>query len=471
MISVKDELLWRRIKTFDLGVPGAEVTFAEKLARNNHWSSDFTERVITEYRRFLFLSCISPTGASPSKAVDEAWHLHLTYTVNYWKDLCNDTVGREIHHHPSKGGSQENKRHGDWYEQTLQLYKETFDESPPDDIWPSTVPVSGRQTTLPGMADIIDRFGYSKYLLLLFIPFGVPLLFGKINPYDLAGAQFLLFFACLSLAGISCLMIIWNFNKRFVQTIREKYFDESADAFQITRYVFGRKRSINTAIVDLVDRKILQPENYNNFLFLAGNYHYAAAEKNPLIRELIKTRNGNRAVTYNEITNMYDPETSYHPLLEESFKLFERKDYLKFSVAVFITIIGVARCIQGSANNRPIGYLVWMIILFLLISAILYYKSGYRNIFAGLMKSKYQKKELGQQFAQPSMVNEFAFIGIAALSTSYLYNNLENTFRRNNYDGHSYGPDTSSWGSSDGGGSDGGSSCGGGCGGCGGGGD
>ncbi|MFD1733046.1 hypothetical protein ACFSC4_21000 [Deinococcus malanensis] len=54
--------------------------------------------VLGEYRRFLHLSTLGPV--SPSHLVDEAWHLHLTYTQDYWERLPQ-VLGRALHHNPA----------------------------------------------------------------------------------------------------------------------------------------------------------------------------------------------------------------------------------------------------------------------------------------------------------------------------------------------------------------------------------
>ena len=100
----ENQLLWNKIQQFAFDEPNVEITFSKKLAREQKWSASYTQRVIEEYRRFIFLCCISPNGASPSKAVDEAWHLHLTYTRSYWEAFCKNTLGKDIHHYPSGGG-------------------------------------------------------------------------------------------------------------------------------------------------------------------------------------------------------------------------------------------------------------------------------------------------------------------------------------------------------------------------------
>ncbi|QJB30983.1 hypothetical protein HF329_06570 [Chitinophaga oryzae] len=134
----RQDPLWQRIEAFQPDDPTAPLPFSRKLARENDWNERFTSRAITEYRRFVYLCCISPTGASPSYVIDQVWHKHLLYTENYWDEFCEKVLGRKLHHHPSKGGPPEREKHDDWFRQTLRLYRTVFDESPPPDIWYNT---------------------------------------------------------------------------------------------------------------------------------------------------------------------------------------------------------------------------------------------------------------------------------------------------------------------------------------------
>jgi hypothetical protein len=128
-------LLWEQISNFHLDEPDIKFPFSKKLAREQRWSEDFTRQAIQEYKRFIYLCCISPTGASPSEIVDKVWHQHLLYTQNYWEAFCEKTLGKKIHHYPSGGGRAEQQRHGAWQEDTLQLYRRCFGEDPPEAIW------------------------------------------------------------------------------------------------------------------------------------------------------------------------------------------------------------------------------------------------------------------------------------------------------------------------------------------------
>ncbi|WP_160138211.1 glycine-rich domain-containing protein [Chryseobacterium sp. c4a] len=132
---LKDESLWNRIQGFSLDASDADFPFSKKLAKEENWSLDFTRKAIEEYKKFVYLCCILPKGASPSAIVDKVWHLHLIYTQNYWEEFCPNVLKRSLHHHPSKGGSNEKAKHQNWFTDTLKSYKEIFQSEAPQDIW------------------------------------------------------------------------------------------------------------------------------------------------------------------------------------------------------------------------------------------------------------------------------------------------------------------------------------------------
>ncbi|WP_197276048.1 hypothetical protein [Mangrovimonas sp. TPBH4] len=112
-----------------------DFNFSERLARDNNWNVEYSLRVIEEYKKFIYLCCISNQPITPSDAVDQAWHLHLTYTKSYWKDFCESTLEKEIHHSPTKGGESEREKFSDCYNLTFERYENEFGQKPPSDIW------------------------------------------------------------------------------------------------------------------------------------------------------------------------------------------------------------------------------------------------------------------------------------------------------------------------------------------------
>lgn len=134
--GVDREALRARLATYRIGPEAAVLTFPERLARENRWTIDFARRVIREYKRFCYLAVTAGRDVTPSDAVDQAWHLHLTYSRDYWQRFCPEVLGRELHHGPTAGGERERDRYYEQYAETLKSYEEAFGEAPPTDIWP-----------------------------------------------------------------------------------------------------------------------------------------------------------------------------------------------------------------------------------------------------------------------------------------------------------------------------------------------
>lgn len=128
--------LWNAIQAFELDSPDADFTFTDRLARENGWSMEYSMRAVQEYKKFIFLICIASHPLTPSDEVDQVWHLHLIYTESYWLDFCRDTLNRQIHHGPTRGGKAEANGYKHLYRKTRDFYQAVFGYPPPADIWP-----------------------------------------------------------------------------------------------------------------------------------------------------------------------------------------------------------------------------------------------------------------------------------------------------------------------------------------------
>jgi hypothetical protein len=133
-MKLEHEQLWQRLVAFQFDEPAAALTFTQRLGRENGWSVGFADQVVDEYRRFLFLAMTSGHEVTPSDEVDQAWHLHLTYSRSYWQELCDQTLGKSLHHGPTRGRKSDGSRYRELYEKTLQSYTSTFEAEPPAEI-------------------------------------------------------------------------------------------------------------------------------------------------------------------------------------------------------------------------------------------------------------------------------------------------------------------------------------------------
>jgi hypothetical protein len=137
-MTLEDKELWKKISAFSLDDPTSAFTFTHRLARENNWPLAYALKCVHEYKRFIFLICAANEPLTPSDQVDQVWHLHLLYTQNYWHEWCRDTLGRDIHHGPTKGGSSEQAKYNNLYERAKEVYAKYFEQPPPDDIWPDS---------------------------------------------------------------------------------------------------------------------------------------------------------------------------------------------------------------------------------------------------------------------------------------------------------------------------------------------
>lgn len=137
MSSLSEDALWQRIADHRIGPADASLSFTARLARENRWSLEHAERVIAEYKRFCYLAMIAGHDVTPADAVDQAWHLHLTYSRDYWQVFCPQVLRAELHHGPTQGGPVERERFYRQYADTMAAYEAAFGEVPPADIWPA----------------------------------------------------------------------------------------------------------------------------------------------------------------------------------------------------------------------------------------------------------------------------------------------------------------------------------------------
>ena len=162
---MKDPGLWQRLQyhSFDDGTP--LLLFRHRLANETGWTSDFCIKAIEEYKKFIYLVAISKEQLTPSQIIDEVWHLHLTYTHNYWDAMCAKIIGKPIHHAPTEGGFAEDKKYADAYLVTLERYKEEFSIEAPSEFWP--------RTQTPTVEPLHLTYDARRYMLVPRVPFSV----------------------------------------------------------------------------------------------------------------------------------------------------------------------------------------------------------------------------------------------------------------------------------------------------------
>lgn len=240
--------------------------FSAKLAKENGWSRAFTQRVIDEYKRFCFLAIAADHPVSPSESVDQAWHMHILYTEEYWKYFCGEVLQKPFHHGPSRGGVKEHRKFDDWYSKTLESYQAFFGEEAPRDIWPLPADRAkhhfervNRLThwviPKPRLQSVPVAALGSLLLVLLLI--GCTGQSTGINPFNWYGSDFLEFYMFLFAASISsAIWLRWQLRAPVDGPVSPQL-----GSYELAYLNGGKVLALNAAIAGLVARKLIDVDH------------------------------------------------------------------------------------------------------------------------------------------------------------------------------------------------------------------
>ena len=220
MFTDHQQEIYLRLQNYCLDAPDGAVTFAAKLACEQGWSVAKSERVLGEYRRFLFLALEAGHPVSPSRAVDLAWHQHLLDTRSYWQEFCPRVLGRPLHHTPSRGSEEERQRMWDRYRRTLASYRAFFGEAPPADLWPAAVSPAAEAPAAVSLAAaprpprrVPNQWGVLLASLVLALVLGGCKAGYQNFPFSLNGPDFLLLYLVVAggaLVAVLAMHKLWG---------------------------------------------------------------------------------------------------------------------------------------------------------------------------------------------------------------------------------------------------------------------
>lgn len=253
-MSPRSADLLARVLSFDIDGEPVALPFAARLAREHGWSRSYAERVVTEYKRYLFLAATGIAPVCPSEEVDAAWHLHLTYTKSYWGRLCGEVLNRPLHHEPTKGGPAEGEKHLAMYAATLARYREAFGCDAPADIWPDAntrFGVSTRQRVVNTARNwVVPKAPVKRAAqlaaALALVTVATPGCEGGPNPFTLKNNDFILVLA-VTVIGAACVGRVIRSALRTPNPLPED--DERRLDWQETAYLAGGGSRLTSATV------------------------------------------------------------------------------------------------------------------------------------------------------------------------------------------------------------------------------
>ena len=277
------------------------------------------------------------------------------------------------------------------------------------------------------------------------------------NPFDLRGPEFLLFYFCFSLAVIISIVVF----RRRAESGDAPRIDLS-DPYLIAYLRGGREEAWRVSVISLVDRGMLVMDG--RLVRRADNVAYDMVGR-PIERAVLeKFRVPGKAVAVLESRNLTQVFQFYQDSLE---RLGLLPDAAVFNARLMrflpglaaLVVVGVIKIQIGRSLERPVGFLFMMMIVAIVIAAAISFPrltargkellEDVTNLYSGL-RTQVNSFRPGSASAELTMFA--AVFGVAALAESPL-GYTQTLF-----------PQTTS---SDGGGGCGGGGCGG-CGGCGG---
>jgi len=494
--------LYKRIQAFALDRPDSQLSFSQRLARDNGWSSGYTQRVIEEYKKFIFLAVAAGHPVTPSDQIDQVWHLHLTYTRLYWQEFCPKILQTTLHHEPTRGGSSEQLKFGSWYSKTLESYEQFFGHIPPIDIWPKPKDRFGRDlhfirintqqswvlskpnftVSVKPQLRKIGIFTFLAFLSLMIT--GCQIISQIPNPMNFTGPEFLTFYISLGVMGIA--LAAWlRFSLCLVSTNTKQQPD--LNTYEIAFLAGGNHRLIMAAITSLVKQgyvEVLKEKSpfgrTQSKLVVTGKIDAIADPVEKAVAQDILATDGAIEQVFRKSTGMKD---SIRARLEQlglflsDAQAFKAQIYPSLIVVILLGI-GLCKMAVGISRDKPVGLLLICIFGLLVLGARFFVKpqrSRYGEIIFKDLRNRLQPLKTANS-SDSELVLAVAFFGATVLmadtALADLYQMLTPTAVASSGSdggsGGSSGSDGGSGGGSDGGsgGSDGGSD--GGCGGCGG---
>ena len=240
--------------------------------------------------------------------------------------------------------------------------------SPPEVIWPP--PPRETQQQIPKPAWVIRNEVLALIVMLLTLPFLVSsYLYKVLSPFSLNCSRFLVFFPLLAISCIICFVILQHEKSRTLNPLVAAHYPSNATIFQITRFLHGKERAIQAAIIDLLRRELLVLTTDRFFLVNKHRYIKPEKELNPLVEFLLKEERS--CVSYDRIVYVWDYEATTNDTAMRALKLLanHKEPFLKrYHLLLLTYVAGIARIFQEISNGNKLDNLLIEIMALVLVS-------------------------------------------------------------------------------------------------------
>lgn len=362
-----DTKLWSKVLDFDLDEPLSEYCFSVRLAKENFWTKNFTEKAITEYKKFMYLAATSEFMVSPSEVVDIVWHQHLIFTKSY-SSFCK-LLGKEIQHIPSTHNREEFVKFNQAKERTKKLYSAAFGEQP-QEIW--------------GYSGMYKALNLPKATLKIksFIIAGISIFIALIVPFYLLLKPLYIHinssvFLTAYLSSVLLVLIILDFyNRAFLKKLMET-FSRNSFIFHLTplELVYLKTQNLSSVIngnlSQLVDKGNIKVSGPNS-LKKSTNAKSRTVEEYTIIETLQKTgtieypKLSNQLCQKPVFTNIAGSMDAFKKYFIKS-KAFGKLFCLNFILLNLLLMLGFVRLSLGFMRDKPIIFIAAIVIILVIL--------------------------------------------------------------------------------------------------------
>ncbi len=413
-----DNTLWTKIAAFDFDNPMSEYGFSTRLATENFWTIDFTQKAIAEYKKFMYLAGTSDLMVSPSEIIDIVWHQHLIFTQSY-SDFCN-IIGKNIQHIPSTHNKQDFEKFKQAKQRTKKLYIDTFGEQP-QEIWEFSDMYEALH--LPKSQFKIRTFiifGILSFITLLApLYFLLKPIYARIdNPYFIQGYIALIFlsFIGLNLYNKSYLIMIVKGFKPYTFIHQLRPFElVYLKTQQLQNVVHG---NVNTLVKEGViavksDKLKLHKEapanNIEEFTIIETLKHLGKVSYPPLLKQLLQKP------IFMMVANSMDAFKKYFIKSKSFGKLF----YLNFVILSTVLMLGLIRLSTGILRDKPVD-LIALILIVQTIVVITFLWRLSTLVCIDTVPRFYKEEILPAREDQKSWDWQYFLLGAAILSPAFI---------------------------------------------------
>lgn len=450
---------WKNIQEFNLDSALDEYGFSLRLAKENFWTEDFTERAILEYKKFMYLASVSDLMVSPSEVIDQVWHQHLIFTQSYQK-FC-DLLEKQVQHVPSTHNKEEFEKFKQARQRTRALYKENFGE-PPADIWEYADMFASLNLTKAR----VKLRSFLVVALLISFALLTPLYFVLQPVYvHIGNPDFVIGYLLLAVLGFAVLEFRNHmYLSSMFEAMRVGNFISRLHPLELVYLKSGKlAESINGVVNHLLVEKQLEMYDAKHLVNSSSGMPGSKREQHVLesvsattpvyystLMKVLKKK-----PVFSNISNCMDALKKY---IRKSQK-FGRLFYTNFYILVSIWTLGFVRLMMGVIRDKPVAIILIAVIVLAVV--IVWFLNRLCSILPSQIIPEHYTDQMRPIAEAPGQWDwQYFILGTVVLLPAF--RPIAGHPQNNSGDGGGGGGGCSA-------GSSCGSSCGGGCGGCGGG--